>query len=217
LVAQWQRGSGRLVVKHCVMLDVTGSRRGCTTHLSLYWTAICPRIGNGKGDLLQMKIRSRSKSPVEPRTCVGKWMLAGLLDRQEERRRFTKMLNNGKTGWNRDEPAVVEIAFHFAMRRLFAEPVDVRQITAFVRDMRSKVRTNEPPDELETEALIRQTLGEPDVVISDISPENRFRIRGATLVYAVKKLALDVDDIRQLILESEQLAFERGWKPPLAE
>jgi hypothetical protein len=36
------------------------------------------------------------------------------------------------------------------------------------------------------------------------------------LGYASVKLALSDDDIRNLILESERLAFERGWKPPLA-
>jgi hypothetical protein len=164
-----------------------------------------------------MKIRSRSKIPVGPRTCIGQWMQAVMLDRQEERRRLAKMTNNGKPGWNRDEPAVVEIAFQLVVRRLFDEPVDVRQITALVRDMRSRIHSTAPPDQLEAEALIRASLGDQDVVVGDISSGKKLLVHITVLGYAVRNLALGEDDIRQLILESEQLAFERGWKPPLAE
>jgi hypothetical protein len=55
------------------------------------------------------------------------------------------------------------------------------------------------------------------VVISDIGRENIFNAYVAILGYTVKKLALNEDDIRKLIIESERIAFEKGWKPPLAE
>ena len=138
-----------------------------------------------------------------------------MLDQRAERQRLTPLLNNGKSGWNDDEPAVVEFAFKLAVRRLFPESVDVREITAFVRDLRSRVQRTAPPDQLEAEALIRDALGE-SVDISGMRPTKIFTTRSAILAYAVLKLALPESDVRQLILESEKIAFEQGWKPPLA-
>lgn len=105
---------------------------------------------------------------MRPRTYVGQWLLAGMLDQRAERQRLSRMLNNGKSGWNADEPAVVGFAFELAVRQLFPESVDVREITAFVRDLRSRVYSTAPPDQLGAEALIRDALEEP-VDISDIT------------------------------------------------
>jgi hypothetical protein len=127
------------------------------------------------------------------------------------------MLNNGKsTGWNDDEPAVVGLVFELTVRRLFPESVDVREITAFVRDLRSRVHTTAPPDQLESEALIRDALGE-SLDISGMRPLKIFTTRAAILAGAVLKIPLRESDVRQLILEGERIAFEQGWNPPLAE
>ncbi len=73
-----------------------------------------------------------------------------------------------------------------------------------------------PPDQLEAEALIRDALGEP-VDISGMTTEKIFTTQAAILGYAIQKLALGEPDVKELILESERIAFEQGWKPPLAE
>lgn len=120
---------------------------------------------------------------MQPRTYVGQWLLAGMLDHR---------------------------------RRLFTGSVDMREITEFVEELRSLVHSTTPPDQLEAEALIRDGLGE-DVDISGIGRMKIFTTHGAILGYAIRKLALSEPDIRKLILESERIAFEKGWNPPLAE
>jgi hypothetical protein len=164
-----------------------------------------------------MRVRPRGKVAAQPRTWVGRWLLAAMLLQQAERQRLSRKLNNGKPGWNYDEPGVVEIACQLVVRRLFPESVDVREITAFVMEMRSRIHSITPPDQLESEALIRSALGDTDVVLSDIDSGHMFGAYTMILGYASIKLTLSDDDIRNLILESERLALERGWKPPLAE
>lgn len=164
-----------------------------------------------------MRIHSRAQVPVRPRTWAGQWLLAAILVQEAERQRLSRRLNKGKVGWNYDEPAVVEIACQLAVRRFFSESADVREITEFVRDLRSRLHDAPPPGQLETEALIRAALGDPDVMISDIDSGNTFNAYIAILGYICRKLVLSENDIRNLILESESMAFEQGWKPPLAD
>ena len=84
-----------------------------------------------------MPINSPAQAGARPRTYVGQWLLAGMLDQRTERQRLGRMLNNGRSGWNHDEPAVVGFAFEMAVRRLFPESVNVREITLFVEELRS--------------------------------------------------------------------------------
>src|SRR5260370_5574589 len=162
-----------------------------------------------------MGIGSRSKAPMGPRTYVGQWLLATMLNQSSERQRLSRMLNGGKSGWNYDEPAVVEVAFQMAVNRFFPKSVDVREVTALVADMRSRIHSTEPPDQLEAEALIRAALGDQDVVISDIQPMGVFNIHVAITAEATRRFELGKDDIERLVLESERIPFERGWNPPL--
>jgi hypothetical protein len=164
-----------------------------------------------------MRNLSDAEGPMEPRTHVGRWLLATLLNQQAERQRLSRMLNNGERCWNYDEPGVMEVACQLAVRRLFSESIDVREITKFVMELRSRVHSTTPPDQLEAESLIRAALGDHDVVVSDINSMNIFTAYGAILGHATQRLALSEDDIRKLIRESERLAFEQGWKPPLAD
>jgi hypothetical protein len=163
-----------------------------------------------------MLINSPAQAGARPRTYVGQWLLAGMLDQRAERQRLGRMLNNGRSGWNPDEPAVVGFAFEMAVRRLFPESVDVPEITLFVEELRSRVQRTSPPDQLEAEVLIRDALGEP-VDIGGISAGKIFTTHAAILGFAIQKLALGESDIKQLILESERIAFKQGWNPPLAE
>jgi hypothetical protein len=156
------------------------------------------------------------KEPVQPRTYVGQWLLALILNRQAEQKRLSRVLNNGNKGWNSDESVVVGFAFQLAVRKIFSPSVDVREITKFVIDLRSRVRSAAPPDQLVAEALIRDALGDPDVDISDINSGEILMTHGAILLYAARKLELDEPDIKQLILDGERIAFEQGWNPPLA-
>jgi hypothetical protein len=144
--------------------------------------------------------------------------MAGLLNQPAERERLALKLFNGVKGsWNFDEPAVVIIISERAVRRLFSQPIDVREITAFVLQMRSMIHSIEPPDQLKTEALIRYALGDRDVDISGIKPDEMFGILGIVLGTVVHRLGIAQDEIRKMVLDGESAAFDQGWKPPLAE
>ena len=142
-------------------------------------------------------------------------MLAALLGQREERDRRSRLLNGGVNGWNNDEPAVVEIICEIEARRYFRSHADVRAITAFVAELRAKIHSVAPPGRLETEALVRLALGDPDVVISGIKRLDVFAIQVAIAGQLSRSLDLSESEIVQLIVQAEQLAVERGWHPPL--
>jgi hypothetical protein len=163
------------------------------------------------------RLRSMPEEPASgPSTVVGRWLRAGLLNQRELRAKLDTALNNGKPGWNDDEPAVVEAACEIAAREYFGSDYDVRAITSLVSRLRSRFRSAEPPEQLVTEALIRSALGEADVVTADIEPVQKFRIRGWVTVEIRIRLGWDEAAVDQLIVAAEQMALERGWNPPRA-
>jgi hypothetical protein len=157
---------------------------------------------------------SRPVPAAGPRTYAGLWLRAGLRGENELRGQLAGRLNGGKDGWNYDEPAVVEAACELAARRYFPAGVDVREIAAIASDMRQKSKSL--PSQLKMEAVIRAALGETDVVIDDIKPPDLLHIRGAVVAYLFIILGAKFS-IDELISEAENIAFERGWKPPLAD
>lgn len=165
---------------------------------------------------LRFGARVRPEGKIQ--TVVGLWLQAMLVGDAEARRSLTRRLNGGKQGWNYDEPAVVEAACELAVRRFFGSGYDVREITAAVSWMRSadQAKGKTPHGQLEMEAVIRSALGEADVDIGGIIPPVLMEIRGAALGYAVLKLGLREPEIAELIVEAENVAFKRGWNPPLS-
>lgn len=66
----------------------------------------------------------RPGASARPRTFAGRWLREAMLDRRDERDRLVSTLNRGSaTGWNDDEPAVVEAAAELALRRYFGPGV----------------------------------------------------------------------------------------------
>ena len=165
-----------------------------------------------------MKWRSRRTVPAAPRTCAGRWLRAMYLGQWELRDSFRWTLNNGqKTGWNDDEPALVEAVFELSVRQYFGPDYDVRTVTDYVATLRMATRDNGTFSQLETEALIRAALGETDVDLSGISRGKRFSIRGPAAVLAIERMGFGEVEVDQLITEAERITFERGWHPPLAQ
>jgi hypothetical protein len=162
----------------------------------------------------RLRSGSRPAPSAGPRTWAGLWLRAALRGENELRRQLTGRLNGGKEGWNYDEPAVVDAACELAVRRFFPPGVDVREITAVASDMRQKSKSL--PGQLKVEAVIRSALGEADVVIDDIKPPELLHIRGAIVTYLFIILGAKFS-VDELITEAENIAFERGWKPPLAD
>jgi hypothetical protein len=67
-----------------------------------------------------MRSTPQSEFSGGPRTCVGRWLCAGLRGESKDYNRLAHTLNRGQKGWNDDEPAVVEAACEMAVRRFFA-------------------------------------------------------------------------------------------------
>ncbi|MBO0786230.1 MAG: hypothetical protein J2P33_09150 [Actinobacteria bacterium] len=133
------------------------------------------------------------------------------------REQLRSTLNGGKkTGWNDDEPAVIEAACEVAVRLFFPEDYDVRTITAFVSELRTPTDNDPSLDQLKAGAIIRFALGEADVVTDDIAPLQKLHIRISVITLLTFKLDLDESAIDKLIIDSERIAFDRGWHPPLA-
>ena len=147
---------------------------------------------------------------------VGQWLLAGLLNQVEEREKLGRMLNGGKSGWNYDEPAVVEIACQLAARHYFGNGINVYVISAFVTELRGRIHSTTPPDQEKTEALLRHALGDRDVAVSHIAHLDMFYSQGAIFGQIVHKLGLKPTEIKELIIQAELQAFEQGWNPPVS-
>lgn len=152
-----------------------------------------------------------------PRTIVGLALRAALLKDFDGARRLNSKLNGGKPGWNQDEPAVVEAACELAARRFFRPDYDVREVTAYVSDMLARVPESKMrAGHLEIEAVVRAALGDTDVVLDGIRPAPLHNVRHLVTTDIAYRLDLSAPEIDQMLGDAEQIAFGRGWSPPLA-
>jgi hypothetical protein len=145
---------------------------------------------------------------------MGQWLRAALLNQVELRNQLNTSLNNGKPGWNEDEPAVMAAAAELAAREYFGDEYDVRAITEFVSRLRARIHSVQAPPQLEMEALIRSALGETDVVVSDIRADKKYTHRLKIVVQIKILLGWDEPKVDRVIVAAETKAIERGWNPP---
>lgn len=159
------------------------------------------------------------KSSNMPRTVVGQWLWVALLGRGDELQdRLHRRLNGGQPGWRSfDEAAVVEAAGELAAHRLLPSGADQSRITAMAADMRSKMRANDLLGPAVMVEVMRSALGHQDVDFTNIGNNSIFMAYGGVVGYAYFKLGMDEAALTQLIADAETIAFDRGWKPPLAE
>jgi hypothetical protein len=161
----------------------------------------------------------KANATPQPKTLVGQWLLACMLDRRDLRDQLGKSLNGGQGGWNNDEPAVIEAVSQIASRKLFPDGDDVAEVSAFVTRMRELVRAHTPdaklPGHEETEAVIRAALGDRNIVLSRFRNQDPFEARIAVISGARSKLALADETITQMIADGEDFASDRGWHPPV--
>ncbi len=79
-------------------------------------------------------------------------------------------LNGGRTGWNDDEPAVVEAACELATLRFFGTDYEGESITAFVADLRRRIPDERDRfDQVELEAVIRAALNDKSVATATLN------------------------------------------------
>jgi len=166
------------------------------------------------------KLRRRQHPlPVRPRTVIGLWLRALLLRQAEVRRRLSPKLNGGKLGFNPDEAGVVEAACEIAVQLQWGAEYDVSDISDAVSFLRkaSLAKGKTPPyGQLEMEAVIRSALGEANVDIDGIPRPLMFEMQIASTGYVAANLSWPEREIDRVVVDAEQVAFERGWAPPLA-
>lgn len=153
-----------------------------------------------------------------PRTFVGRWLRAAMLDQRDERDRLVATLNRGVAGWNDDEPAVVEAAAELVLRRYFGpgqpDPELARSLAYAVTAGLGQIRR--PLDERHADAVIHSALGEPSPVFDALKPGDKHVLKGTATSIAAVMMDLDEAAVDELLREAERVAFERGWHPPLA-
>jgi hypothetical protein len=149
----------------------------------------------------------KSDSSLEPRTIVGRWLLATVLGHEDQRGQLVTRLNGGEAKWKKfDEPAVVEVACRLAVRRLLPTSADETQISALARDMRSKSsRSNSVPGQHVIEIIIRAALGNRDASFGGIDNKTLFVTQGLAVGYAYFRLGIERGEIARLITEAEQI------------
>jgi hypothetical protein len=153
---------------------------------------------------------------VGPETIAGLHFLATLTGDNEARERYGRLAH--AAGHDDDAAAVLEAAFELAVRRRFKPDCDVREITAFVSGMRTRIPAGAAVTAglLESEALIRSALGEEFVNVDGIKRNAKLGIWLLVLGFIVRgELKLDAGQIGQLLRDAEQMAFKQGWNPPV--
>lgn len=211
-----ERAKDDRVVGCCADLGADARGQSSSTATSSLAMITAPASRSGPGSVLSTP--PEAANPARPRTKVGLWLRAVVLGPNSDIESLGRQLNNGRPGWNTDEPAVVEGACRLAMREVFASGHDRRDITAFAA-MLSEIPL-EPgsvvPTHLEIEAVIRHALGDTTAIIGDIKPSKLLTIRDWLVLVARHKQSWSEAEVNQLIAQAELLAFERGLHPPLA-
>jgi hypothetical protein len=162
-----------------------------------------------------MPYQAWSQHRAKPRTYVGQFLRAMILRDGELQEQMRRNLNGGNPGWNDDEPAVVELVCQRILRLLFGKKYTVRDIAEFI-DLIELAAAGDPPiDRPKVEMLIREAIGEPGAEAKDIPRSQKFVLRGIMAPAAAFRLELNESLVDEIIVDSERLAFERGWHPPL--
>ena len=153
-------------------------------------------------------------------TVIGRFLQAVIAGDTAARRRLQGELNGGLPGWNHDEAGLVQVACELAAPRLWAggdhNAGDIADTVSFVREA-NQARGKTPPGQAEMEAVIRSALGDTDADTASIIPPVVFEIQAGFTGYVALKLRWPPQLTAALLARAEQVAGQRGWKPPLAQ
>jgi hypothetical protein len=157
---------------------------------------------------------------ARPQTNIGMFLRSYIFEDDQTRQDLNTKLNGGQRGWNADEPAVVEAVCSLAVRRLFWMGYDAELASRYVEEMFDAMTASPPPaNRGQTQAIIQAAFGEPGAVISGLPAQKLMSMRILVFVSVCATLRLRSDErvVNRLIADAEQIAFEQGWNPPLAE
>jgi hypothetical protein len=140
-----------------------------------------------------------------------------ILRHKEVEKEMLERLKSDRPVWCDDDPAVVDLACRRILQLFFGEEYGADDIGKFLDFVELAAVSNPPVDRLKAERIIRDSLGESDIEISDISAAQKFRLQITMTPMAAFHLELDEARVDEIIADSELLAFERGWHPLLVK
>lgn len=160
-------------------------------------------------------LRPDKRRPSVPATVIGQHALAAIVGDTERERYLINYLDGPSGG---PESAFWLAAAELAVRHYFGSGYDVRAVTALAAEARriSTMGNMEVFSLLDIEAVYRSALGEDNIDLSGIKLVGLDKIRNSMVVLVVLKQAWPELEIRDLIVQAEQITFERGWHLPLA-
>jgi hypothetical protein len=110
---------------------------------------------------------------------------------------------------------VVEPVGQGILRLLFVKEDAAHGIADFL-DLLELAAAGDPPiDRRKEEMLVREMIGEPNAEAKNISRSQKLLLQTMTAPSAAFILELDGGSVDEIIVDSERLAFERGWHPAL--
>jgi len=149
-----------------------------------------------------------------PRTNVGRWLRATMLDQRELRDKLAKTLNGRAQRWNYGEPAVVQAASELLARGCFGPVPNDEEVAWLAGLICRAVAEDRTVDAQTAEAVITSALGSTDV--AEVPSDDRFVILTVLAGFLSTWLDLDQATVDKLLGEAERMAFERGAHPALA-
>ena len=168
--------------------------------------------------MARLRFRSPAAQPAAPRTAVGQFM-ASTLDGDMARSQYLRTrLQSGPGGvLHPGDVAFMEVAAELTALRYLGADYDVREVTALVAQGKAAVAGSSTEfGHLEAEAVFRVALGEEDVDLTGITRKDLYTLRTYLIILVALKQAWSEAEIRELIVQAEDAAFDRGAEPPLA-
>jgi len=143
-----------------------------------------------------------------PRTLVGMWLVAMLLDDEDLQRRLTRRIAQGGQRLADDEAAVLQEAGALAIGQYFRSAGDSEQLEEFIAILEDVPSIKGLP-EGDVERVVRAALSGPGIEEADY--KGRSRILGTAIYLVVKRLEMTRLEINRLVAEAE------AAQPPLPQ
>jgi hypothetical protein len=153
-----------------------------------------------------------------PTTVVGHWLVATWQQDNARRRTLSARLNNGHgAGWNDDEPSVARIACELTLPEYFPAGHDVRAVTAFARELVPAMSDRYNLNVLQVEAILRSCLGDTEVDLSGIKPNELFVVHVISVGLAMARLGYDRAAMQRVARQAELIALGKGIPLPVLD
>jgi len=153
-------------------------------------------------------------SPVRPRTLVGKWLTAALLEQHELRDQLVAQFPRGPL--TDDNQALITTICELAVRAYFGTGYDAHAVPEFAAGVHDRQDGNFSAGPAEVAAVVRAALGETDAGLSEIPPAKAITARILAVTHAFQLLEWDEPAVNYHVAEAEAIVFRQGWQPQLA-